>query len=290
MHASEQRACAVVQVQEREYRVLLDSGSHDANYVSEKVAKEIEGIRYNQRMNVRVGDGKVVETIAYIFIPIKLKVSNDLITEDYFKFFIFPDLIHHFVIGRADLLRHNLYGVMEAIDRRNVEEAKSDKERAVSGKEGGKTETEGEEDETWMTALDEVETTFADWGKIQNEAQEEKEFEEYIIKLRKEVNDMIDAEYSDLFATTPPAVPAKVWEQKLELIGEPINTPEGLKRVPAELRGMGRRIPLRYMEAARSQIEEMLRQNVIERSTSAISVPVQLTPKPNTIPLEMRFC
>jgi hypothetical protein len=81
-----------------------------------------------------------------------------------------------------------------------------------------------------------------------------------------------------------------VWEQKLELIGEPINTPEGLKRVPAELRGMGRRIPHRYMEAARSQIEEMLRQNVIERSTSAISVPVQLTPKPNTVPLEMRFC
>ena len=44
------------------------------------------------------------------------------------------------------------------------------------------------------------------------------------------------------------------------------------------------------MEAARGQMKEMLRQNVIERSTSAISVPVQLTPKPNTMPLEMRFC
>ena len=80
MLASEQKACAVVQVQGREYRVLLDSGSHDANYVSEKVAKEIEGIRYEQRMNVRVSDGKFENIIAYIFIPIKLKVNNELIT------------------------------------------------------------------------------------------------------------------------------------------------------------------------------------------------------------------
>ena len=77
---------------------------------------------------------------------------------------------------------------------------------------------------------------------------------------------------------------------KLKLIGEPITTPEGLSKVPRVLRGNGRLIPQRYVAAAESQIKEMIEQGIIERSVSPISVPIHLTPKPGTDPVEMRFC
>ncbi len=69
-----------------------------------------------------------------------------------------------------------------------------------------------------------------------------------------------------------------------------MDTPEGLKKVPAEFSGMGRRLPTRYVEVAREQITELLQQGVIEKSMSPISVPIKLAPKPGTKPVEMRFC
>ena len=284
MFAGSKRSKARAEVDGESYTILLDNGSHDSNYINEKIAEGLDKRRYKQEMKVRVGNGSVVNVHEFVCIDININLNDELIFTNCLIFFIFPDLPFHFVIGRGDLVRLNMYPVMEKIDRAELQQEKGSQEAEKQEKEGG---NEDEDVMAMMRELDEARPTIA------NEPRKEKidtEFERYIANLREELNEMIDKEYADVFATKPPEIPAKVWPQRLEVIGEPVDTPEGLKKVPTELRGMGRRLPTRYIEAAREQIQELLQQGVIERSMSPISVPIQLTPKPGTNPLEMRFC
>lgn len=226
-------------VQGEEFSLLLDNGSHDANYINGKVA---EGLGC------------------------------------------------HLVIGRGDLVRHRMYGIMETLDRAEMGISDGREDEEGDTRRGDETDKEWKSVEAELAAmekeLDGTVPAITDWSR--GDAIEDKEFETWVISMRKEMIAMVETEYSDIFATVPPSKPADVWEQKLELIGEPIDTPEGLRKVPGALRGMGRRIPMRYAAEADRQIQEMLAQGVIELSTSAISVPVNLTPKPDSN--EMRFC
>lgn len=258
---------------------MLDNGSRDSNYVSEKVAEELRGARYGQDLKVVTGDGKVTPLKEFTCLLIKIKVRDEIKFSEHLKFFIFPNLPINFVIGRATLVKYGLYSLMEIIDRDDLERKTNGAKGRVDKEELTKMEAE----------LDSLAPAMADWGESSKE-KENAEFQEYMRVKREEINTMLDESFGDVFSTKPPKQPAKVWEQKLNLVGEPIDTPEGLRKAPAELKGNGRRLPPRYLEAARKQINELVEQGVLEPSTSPISVPLLLTPKPNTDPLEMRLC
>jgi hypothetical protein len=163
-----------------------------------------------------------------------------------------------------------MYTLMELIDRKELE------------RNGEVKREDDEEGLAQMEAeLDALALSVKDWGE---EAKEkgDAEFEKYVENKRAEINKLLDEQFADVFSTKPPKQAAKVWEQKLNLVGDPIDSPEGLRKAPAELKGNGRRLPHKYIEAARKQINELVEQGVLERSTSPISVPILLTPKPNT--------
>ena len=301
MITGERQSLAWAEVFEERFSLLLDNGSHESNYMSAKTADYLDKRRYKEELRVRVGDGSTSNVFEFCCIPIKIKLKDEVLFENYLKFYIFPELPFQFIIGRGDLVRYSMYGIMERIDRFELEVKRG------AGGSIQSTEMVEEDDIDEMIAtmveLDGDPPKITDWGTDLNPAlnhnpdgrsnrreESEEEFQKYVELLREELQELIDRDYADVFASRPPKEPARVWPQVLKVIGEPIDTPEGLKKVPFELRGMGRRLPLKYVEAARTQIQELLEQGVIERSTSPISNPIQLTPKPGTNPPEMRFC
>jgi hypothetical protein len=281
MFSNEKVSRAVAIVEGQRFSVLLDNGSHDSNYISERAASQLTGKRYKRRLNVRTASGEVQKLIEFVYLEILIKLKDKSKFKQFLNFFIFPNLPVHFIIGRGDLIKYHLYPLMEEIDRADMFQGE-----AVELEEGElKAESEVEQLEK---DLEELRLAIEEKDDVEEE--NDKEFNEYVANLKYELEHMIRTEYADVFASKPPKQPAKVWEMKLELIGDPITTPEGLSKVPKALRGNGRKLPQRYVAAADSQIRDMLEQGIIEKSVSPISVPIHLTPKPGTDPLEMRFC
>jgi hypothetical protein len=279
IQGGDKKASAVAIAKGTEYTVLLDNGSRDSNFVSERVAEELSSARYQQTLRVTTGDGKVTTLTEFTCLEIQVKLKDEIKFCKHLKFFIFPNLPINFVIGRGTLIKYELYGLMEMIDREDI---KNSSNRGDNNEEDeGLAEMEAQ--------LDDLETSRREWDESDTTTKDEA-FEEYVKTKREEINKMLDESYADVFSTKPPKQPAKVWEQKLNLVGDPIDSPEGLKKVPAALKGNGRRLPPKYIEAARKQINELVEQGVLEPSTSPISVPILMTPKPNTDPLEMRMC
>jgi hypothetical protein len=276
MVEGDRKATARVEVQGRSFSVILDNGSRESNFISERAAEQCAGPRYQQVLRVKTGDGKITEVSQFLFLLININFKETVRFCSRLKFFIFPNLPCSFIIGRGDLVKYEMYSLMEEIDREELDS---------KGEERNQEDADMELMEAELAAL-QVDTR--EWAT--EKEQEDAEFESYVTKLRKEIMDMIHEEYADVFATKPPKEPARVWEQQLNLVGAPIDSPAGLKDVPASLKGNGRRLPPKYVEAATKQIAELLEQGVIENSTSPISVPIMLTPKQGTEPLEMRFC
>jgi len=265
---------AVAIVQGQSFSILLDSGSRDANYVSARVAGDMSGSRYKCDMRVKTANGEVEKITEFLYLQIIIKLNEEIKFCEFLNFFIFPNLPVHFVIGRGTINKYKMYKIMEEID--TAELSGGDEWR-----ETGEFEKEIE-DIVDLSLLGEEEGSLVD--------ETENELDRYIEKTKLELEEIIQREYADVFAKSPSKQPANVWEMKLKLVGEAITSPEGLSRVPRGLRGNGRTLPQRYVSAADSQIKAMLEQGVIEISTSPISIPIHLTPKPNTNPVEMRFC
>jgi hypothetical protein len=282
LETNEKCSTAVAIVQGQSFSVTLDNGSHDSNYISERAARQLSGKRYALRLNVRTASGEILKLNKFMFFEILIKFQGKIKFRQFLIFFIFPNLPVHFIIGRGDLMKFGLYHLMEEIDRADM------MQREKGEVEEGEVE-EGEL-EVGKLELDLEELRLAREENGDDEEDNDREFNEYVANLKDELEHMVRTEYADVFGSKPPRQPAKVWEMKLELIGDPITTPEGLSKVPRALRGNGRKLPQRYVAAADSQIREMLEQGIIEKSVSPISVPIHLTPKPGTDPLEMRFC
>lgn len=290
MTTGEKSSRATAVVQGKDFTLLLDNGSHDANYINGRVAEELGCLRFKENLRVRLADGNFESLADFVYIEVLIKFKNSIIFQKKLKFYIFPTLAYHLVIGRGDLVKYKMYGIMEMLDRAamGISDGREGEEEDTIGVHAVVEERKSGEAELaeMESDLDEAAPNMTDWSR--GVSYENKEFENWVTSMRKEMVAMVESEYSDIFAIAPPSKPADVWEQKLELIGEPIDTPEGLRKVPGALKGMGRRIPLRYVAEADKQIQEMLAQGVIELSTSAISVPINLTPKPNSS--ELRFC
>jgi hypothetical protein len=86
MQGGDKKASAVAIVKGSEYSIMLDNGSRDSNYISERVAEEIGGARYQQKLRVVTGDGKVSELTEFICLLIEIKLKEEIRFSKHLKF------------------------------------------------------------------------------------------------------------------------------------------------------------------------------------------------------------
>ncbi len=52
--------------------------SHNANYVNERVAENIGGVRYKELMNIKLGDGSHITVSDFFCVEIKIKLNEEI--------------------------------------------------------------------------------------------------------------------------------------------------------------------------------------------------------------------
>jgi hypothetical protein len=163
--------------------VILDNGSRNANYISERTARRLMGRRYKQLLRVKTAKGDVSNLEEFMHLRIQIKLRGIRKFDEHLNFFIFPNLASDIIIGRADLVKYKLYGLMQEIDEAELGGSKSESEEEQSD-----WEVERELELALMEELAE--------GK----EKEDREFYEYVKNMKEELEEMIQSEYADYYS------------------------------------------------------------------------------------------
>ena len=170
----EARTKAVAIIEEQEFEVILDNGSRNSNYISERTASKLMGRRYKQLLRVKTAKGDVSNLEEFLHLRIIIKLRGMKKFDEHLNFFIFPTLTSDIIVGRADLVKYKLYGLMQEIDEAEMEGDKSDSE---------------EEQPDWDVER-ELELALID-ELAEEKKKEDPQFDEYVRNMKVELEDTV---------------------------------------------------------------------------------------------------